>query len=171
MMRMYNFTAEVREALARAREEAGRLRHGYVGTEHLAMALLQPRSTAVSPLVAGLDRDALVAELERRAGTANEPPGMGPDRPYTSSSRRVLELAMRAAAARRDEAVGSEHLLFALLREQRGIGGQVLRAAGLEADAMGVSPRRSALDGPAIPRGPAGWLRRLLLLARLWPLD
>src|SRR5438034_1898038 len=59
----------------------------------------------------------------------------GPDLPYTSRAKKVLELAMSEARDLTHNYVGTEHLLLGLLREEKGIAAQVLSDAGINLDA------------------------------------
>lgn len=135
MVIAYNFTEDVRLALANAREEAKRLGHAYVGTEHLALSVLRSTSGIAAGLVATIDRAAVIAEIERLAGPGQTTSVQSVDLPYTSRGKRVLELAMREALELSHEEVDVEHLLLGLLREEKGIGAQALRGAGLEVGA------------------------------------
>src|SRR6266571_4715334 len=92
-MNGYNFTDRVRKVLQMAREEAARLHHEYVGTEHILLGLIR-------------EGEAVAA---------------GPDLPYTSRAKKVLELAMSEARELNHSYVGTEHLLLGLLREEKGI--------------------------------------------------
>jgi ATP-dependent Clp protease ATP-binding subunit ClpA len=76
----------------------------------------------------------------------------GPDLPYTSRAKKVLELAMTEARELDHSYVGTEHLLLGLLREEKGIAAQVLRDAGLELDAARAETRR--LLGAQLPPSP-----------------
>ena len=92
----YGFTERVRKALARAREEAFRLNHDYLGDGHILLGLLkEPEGRAVSVL-SGLGVDALEAlqrvEGSLSAGTSTISAG---ELPYTEGGKKVLEGAMR----------------------------------------------------------------------------
>jgi ATP-dependent Clp protease ATP-binding subunit ClpC len=129
----YNFTEGMRRSLAMAREEAIRLRHGYVGTEHILLAMLR-RDDGVAIAVfdaLDIDRDALRGSIERIIEPGKESRTTGPDLPYTNRAKKTLELAMAAARALSHSYVGSEHLLLGLLDEKQGIAAQVLNEAGL----------------------------------------
>jgi len=129
----FNFTERMRRTLALAREESARLRHEYVGTEHLLFGLLREGGGCAAAVLENLaiDRDGVARRLEQciRPGRASATPG--PDLPYTSRAKRVLEESMAEARELRHSFVGTEHLLLGLLREERGIAAQVLVAAGL----------------------------------------
>jgi putative membrane protein len=126
-MNGYSFTEDVRRALAVAREEAARLHHGYVSTEHILLGLIATRDQPGTKLLEalGIDIDALrqATESAVKHGMADR---TGPDLPYTSRAKKCLEFAMVEARDRRDSYVGTGHLLAGLLREEHGIAAQVM---------------------------------------------
>jgi ATP-dependent Clp protease ATP-binding subunit ClpC len=155
-MNGYNFTERVRKVLARAREEAVALRHEYVGTEHILLSLARGGGVAEATLQnLGVD----LVDLRQRILDAVKPgpadveglgagpvgildaiadsiglgrtPIRGPDLPYTSRAKKVLELAMSEARNLSHSYVGTEHLLLGVIREQQGIAAQILTSLGL----------------------------------------
>ena len=128
--------------LSEAREEAARLQHEYVGTEHLLLALVTDSSrnggTPLSPAgvvldMLGVNPDKMRAVLEQtvvRGRTATPEDQL----PYTSRAKAVLELAMAEARISRAGTVDTQHLLLAMLREGRGIAAQVLLDFGVTLD-------------------------------------
>ncbi|HEY5061996.1 MAG TPA: Clp protease N-terminal domain-containing protein [Gemmatimonadaceae bacterium] len=138
-MNGYNFTERVRKVLAMAREEAARLHHEYVGTEHVLLALAAEGegvgATALQNL--GADLDAIRDTIEEIIKKGQRGTLTGPDLPYTSRAKKVLELAMAEARELRHAYVGTEHLLLGLLREERGIAAQVLGDAGITIENVG----------------------------------
>jgi ATP-dependent Clp protease ATP-binding subunit ClpC len=81
---------------------------------------------------AGLDPEHARAEVERLVEHGEE---SGAARvPFTGRAKNVLELALREALSLSHNYIGVEHLLIALAREERGVGGRILREHGLEAD-------------------------------------
>jgi ATP-dependent Clp protease ATP-binding subunit ClpA len=131
-MNGYNFTERVRRVLALAREEAARLRHEYVGTEHILLALIRDDGGVAITALRSLNvepeslRDKLLAviKLGTQEGRAR------PDLPYTSRAKKVLELAMKQARELNHSYVGTEHLLLGLIDERKGIAAQILVDAG-----------------------------------------
>src|SRR5690348_14278469 len=134
-MNGYNFTERVRNVLAMAREESVRLRHEYVGTEHILLGLIREGEGVAATALQNLeiDLDELQAGIENvvKKGQAGN---TGPDLPYTSRAKKVLELAMTEARELNHTYVGTEHLLLGLVREQNGIGAQVLIERGVTSD-------------------------------------
>ncbi|HSA57460.1 MAG TPA: Clp protease N-terminal domain-containing protein [Gemmatimonadaceae bacterium] len=129
----FNFTEDVRRALARAREESVRLRHDYVGTEHILLALLHAGDSPAVQLLAdlGVDRGQVRAHLERSVKHGSSTQTLHGELPYTSRAKKILELAMTAAREGRSDYVGAEHLLLGVLREEKGIAAQILGVFGV----------------------------------------
>ncbi len=134
----FNFTERVRNVLAMARHEALRLRHEYVGTEHLLLALVRegdgPAMTVLWNLKANPDEIRQSVDKILLAGRSTAAGHL--DLPYTSRAKKVLELAIAEANDLKHLAVGTEHLLFGLVREDHGIAAQVLKAAGLTEESV-----------------------------------
>lgn len=129
----YNFTERVRKVLAMAREEAARLHHEYVGIEHMLLAIAREGEGVASAVLQNLsvDRDAIIALIEDTVKRGKATAAVGPDLPYTSRGKKVLELAMSEARSFSHSYVGTEHLLLGVLAEEKGIGAQVLNELGL----------------------------------------
>jgi len=133
------FSDRLRSVLSEAREEAARLQHEHVGTEHLLMALLSdtdrdggtpPSHAGVVLDVFGVDRSRMRRVLEQtvlrgRLPTADD------QLSYTSRAKAVLELAMAEARVSKAATVDTQHLLLGLVREERGIAAQVLLDFGV----------------------------------------
>jgi ATP-dependent Clp protease ATP-binding subunit ClpC len=128
----YNFTDRVRKVLALAREEAIRLQHDYVGTEHILLGLIREGEGVAAAVLANLAADLdelhrLVEENVRRGKSASNIPEL----PYTSRAKKVLEYAMAEARDLSHSYVGTEHLLLGLLREEKGLAAKVLGELGI----------------------------------------
>ena len=164
-MNGYNFTERVRHMLAMAREEAIGLHHEYVGTEHILLGLIREGEGVASAVLANLDIDATqIGDRIKgivKSGSADKQ--VGPDLPYTSRAKKVLELAMSEARQLRHSYVGTEHMLLGLLAEQKGIAAQVLNEAGLTIDKareetlrlLGTDPNDSRVGGGPLSTHPA----------------
>jgi ATP-dependent Clp protease ATP-binding subunit ClpA len=133
----YNFTERVRKVLAMSREEAVRLRHEYVGTEHILLGVIREgegvAATVLQNLSVELDDVQHRIEETVKRGTAGQT--TGPDLPYTSRAKKVLELSMSEARELNHSYVGTEHLLLGLIREEKGIAAQALNDFGVTLDA------------------------------------
>src|SRR4051812_24389406 len=132
-MNGYNFTERVRKVLAIAREEATRLRHEYVGTEHILLGLIGEGEGVAATVLQNLnvDLDLLRDTIETTVKWGKEGSVTGPDLPYTSRGKKVLELAMAHARELKHSYVGTEHLLLGLIAEGKGIAAQVLADYGV----------------------------------------
>ena len=136
-MNGYNFTERVRKVLAMAREEAARLHHEYVGTEHILLGLIREGEGVAAAVLQSLtvDLEEIQQKIEDTVKKGKAQQGTGPDLPYTSRAKKVLELAMSEARELNHSYVGTEHLLLGLLREEKGIAAQVLTDANVNLDA------------------------------------
>ncbi|HUG02250.1 MAG TPA: ATP-dependent Clp protease ATP-binding subunit [Longimicrobiales bacterium] len=151
----YNFTDRVRKVLAMAREEAIRLQHDYVGTEHILLGLIREGEGVAAAVLMNLNVDLEQVhervESEVRKGKATIALG---ELPYTSRAKKVLEYAMAEARDLSHSYVGTEHLLLGLLREERGIAAQVLNALGVTLEeARGQTQKLLGSDLDATPTG------------------
>ncbi len=128
----YNFTDRVRKVLAMAREEAIRLQHDYVGTEHILLGLIREGEGVAAAVLMKLtvDLDAIHEEVEESVRKGKATIALG-ELPYTSRAKKVLEYAMAEAREMSHSYVGTEHLLLGLLREEKGIAAQVLNSLGV----------------------------------------
>jgi len=127
------FTDRARKVMALANQEAQRLNHEYIGTEHILLALVKEGSgrgaTALKNL--GVDLKQLRRKIEKLVRSGPDIISMG-KLPQTLRAKRVVEYAIEEARALHHSYVGTEHLLLGLLRETDGIAAQVLRNLGLK---------------------------------------
>jgi ATP-dependent Clp protease ATP-binding subunit ClpC len=130
-----NFTPRIQQVLAVARKEAVRLKHNYVGTEHLLLGLiLLGEGVAVTVLKKrGLDLPAIGREVEKWVGHGPEARKVTNPR-YTPRVKKVLALAGRQAKALGHSYVGTEHLLLGLLQEGKGVAALVLKKHEVDFD-------------------------------------
>lgn len=154
----YNFTDELRQVLVRSRTEAIRLRHEYVGTEHMLLALIaEPDGVGVAVLnELDVRAESVQRLVEETVKKGNASLAADQSLPYTSRSKKVLELATTAARNLGDDYVGAEHLLLGLINEGRGIAAQVLSEMGATADRAGTAVLAMRGD---IERSPASDFR------------
>ena len=155
-MNGYNFTERVRKVLQMAREEAQRLHHEYVGTEHILLGLIREGEGVAAAVLQNLsvDLDDIQQKIEETVKKGKAGQTTAPDLPYTSRAKKVLELAMSEARELSHSYVGTEHLLLGLLREEKGIAAQVLTDAGVNLDAARAETLR--LLGTEMPSPGSG---------------
>ena len=126
-----NFTDRVRKVLSMAREEATRLRHDYVGTEHILLGLIREGEGVAAAILTNLnvDLEELRNRIEERVESGKS--DMTADEvPYTTRAKKVLEFSVAEARSLKHSYVGTEHLLLGLLREEGSVAGSVLHAHG-----------------------------------------
>src|SRR3984957_209065 len=154
-MNGYNFTERVRKVLAMAREEAARLHHEYVGTEHILLGLIREGEGVAAAVLQNMsvDLDEIQQKIEDTVKKGKAAQTTGPDLPYTSRAKKVLELAMSEARALNHSYVGTEHLLLGLVREEKGIAARGLTDAGVSLEAARAETLR--LLGTEMPQGGA----------------
>ena len=130
----YDFTNRVRGALIKAREDAQRRNHEYVGTEHLLLGLLAEEDAMVMDVLENLAANPMALQQTVEQRLTDGQPGRvksSTDLPYTARARVVLDQAIATAHEFGDGYVGTQHLLLGLIRETHGIAAQSLTAAGL----------------------------------------
>lgn len=151
-MHGYNFTERVRKVLAMAREEAAELRHANVGTEHILLALVHEGEGCACAVLEnlGLDLDQVRENVLQSVKPGDTP--TGPDLPYNSRAKKVLELSMSEARELNHSFVGTEHLLLGLLREMKGVAAQVLDHLGCTLEAARTETLR--IFGTETPTAP-----------------
>ena len=155
-MNGYNFTDRVRKVLQMAREEAARLHHEYVGTEHILLGLIREGEGVAAAVLSNLnvDLEEIQQKIEDSVKKGKAAAAAGPDLPYTSRAKKVLELAMSEARELNHSYVGTEHLLLGLLREEKGIAAQVLTDVGVNLEQARAETLR--LLGSEMPQPAAG---------------
>jgi ATP-dependent Clp protease ATP-binding subunit ClpC len=154
-MNGYNFTDRVRRVLQMAREDAARLHHEYVGTEHILLGLIREGEGVAAAVLTNLnvDLEEIQQKIEETVKKGKAAAAAGPDLPYTARAKKVIELAMMEARELNHAYVGTEHLLLGLLREEMGIAAQVLTDAGVTLEhARAETVRLLSTEMPSEPR-------------------
>jgi ATP-dependent Clp protease ATP-binding subunit ClpC len=126
------FTERARKVIILAREEAIRLGHNFVGTEHLLLGLIREGDGLAVAILKKLNVNiaAVKGEIEKivSAGSEFSPAG---EIPFTPQAKKVLEYAISEARSLGHNYIGTEHLLLGLIREGEGIASLVLRDFGV----------------------------------------
>jgi len=151
---MFNrFTERARKVIFLARDEAKRLDHDYLGTEHILLGLIREGegigATALQNL--GIDLARVRTEIEKAVGRGGGALFLG-QIPFTPRAKKVLELAVREARNLGHNYIGTEHLLLGLIKEAEGVAAQVLTNLG--ADLGKVKEEVASLLGTQVPSGP-----------------
>ncbi|MHB9155299.1 MAG: Clp protease N-terminal domain-containing protein, partial [Endomicrobiales bacterium] len=126
------FTDRVQRVIIIAQEEAKRLNHDYVGTEHILLGLVALGEGVAAKVLSniGVDLRRVRTEVEKLVGTGDNVMLLG-EIPFTPRAKKVLELAVEEAQNLGHTYVGTEHLLLGLLREEEGIAARVLENLGV----------------------------------------
>lgn len=129
------FTERAQKVLALALEEAVRLGHKDIGTEHVLLGLIREgEGIAAKALQAlGLGLDKIQSEVESLIGRAPEQPANTPNYTpnYTPRAKKVIELSMDEARKLGHTYVGTEHILLGLIREGEGIAARIMNNLGV----------------------------------------
>ena len=127
------FTERVRKVMYLAREEAGRLQHDYIGTEHLLLGIVREGEGIAASVLnnLGLDLDQIRQAVENMVSGSGGTLTVG-EIPFTPRAKRVLELAVEEARLLGHNYVGTEHLLLGLIREGEGVAARVLIDLGAD---------------------------------------
>ncbi len=140
------FSKRARKVLTMAQEEAQRLNHNYIGTEHLLLGLVkEDQGVAVKVLrELGVEPMQVVKAIERAVGKGDRPPYGKPT--LAPRTKRVIELSVEEARLMGHQYIGTEHLLLGLVREGEGIAVNVLRSLGVSLDKVRTATAKSLLE-------------------------
>jgi ATP-dependent Clp protease ATP-binding subunit ClpC len=147
------FTEQAKRALVRSQEEAQRLHHTHIGTEHLLLGLVRDGESVAAKVLARLGvapqqvRRAVEGGLER----GGLPVGGGAR--LTPGAKKAIELTVEEARRLGHDAIGTEHLLLGLVREEEGRPAGVLERLGVQVEQVRREVLR--LAGGGSPPRPA----------------
>ncbi len=143
------FTQRARRVLSLAQEEAERLNHSYIGSEHVLIGLMREEGGVAGRVLRelGLDLGRVQAMVERLSG------GAGTRTPFTKielspSTKRVLELAVEEARRMGQHYISTEHLLLGLARQNEGLAIDVLRKFGVSTEQIRRHTRKLLKENP-----------------------
>ncbi len=155
------FTQRARRVLSLAQEEAERLNHSYIGSEHVLIGLLREEGGVAGRVLRelGLDTTRVQAMVDRLAG------GPGTRTPFTKtelspSTKRVLELAVEEARRMGQHYISTEHLLLGLARQNEGLAIDVLRKFGISPEQIRRQTKRMLKESPVAAGEPKTQTRR-----------
>ncbi|MES3629298.1 MAG: ATP-dependent Clp protease ATP-binding subunit [Longimonas sp.] len=123
-----NFSNRVRDVISYSREEAIRLGHDYIGTEHLLLGIIREGEGIAIKILRNLGCDLLklkksVEETVRSQGGALSVGNI----PLTKQAEKVLKITYLEAKLYKSDVIGTEHLLLSLLRDNENIAAQILQ--------------------------------------------
>ncbi len=154
MMNENKFSPRAEEALRLAQESAEEMGHGYVGSEHLLLGLMQEEEGIAHRVLTefGLTEDMIRGIISRSVGTGIT---AAPSQGLTPRAKSVVELAVSEAMRSGSGYIGTEHLLMGLLREGNNMGLRILRTVGVDPRKMYSSLAKKLNEAPKMS-GTAG---------------
>ncbi len=122
-----NFSSRVQMVIQFSREEALRLGHDYIGTEHLLLGLIREGEGIAVEILRnlGCDLDEIKRSVEDSVKPSGETMTIG-NIPFTKRAEKILKMAYVEAEKYKSDIIGTEHLLLALVKEKDGVAAQVL---------------------------------------------
>ena len=138
------FSNRVKEVISLSREEAIRLGHDYIGTEHLLLGMIREgEGTAIALLKKlGVSIDELKYSIEQATrNTASPNTNITGSIPLTKQTEKVLKITYLEAKIFKSDIIGTEHLLLSILRDEDNISSQTLAKFNVNYEAI-----RDSLD-------------------------
>lgn len=126
------FTENAQKIILIAQEEAKRLNHDYVGTEHILLGLCALEGTMSNKILTtlGVTFRKVRLEIEKMVGIGDTIMLLG-EIPFTPRAKKVLELSVEESQLLNSDYIGTEHILLGLIREEEGMAGKILSNLGL----------------------------------------
>ena len=130
------FSDSARRVVVLAQEEARKLNHNYIGTEHLLLGLIQEgEGIAARALEAvQVNLDTVRSQVVEIIGRGSTPPSG--HIPFTPRAKKVLELSLREALQLGHNYIGTEHIMLGLIREGEGVAAKVLVKLGVDLERL-----------------------------------
>ncbi len=127
-----NFTEKARIAINKAHEAACTMGHGYIGSEHLLLGIIDEGTGVGAKILdnAGVKREAIYDKIKELMGE-NPPLPKHTELALTPRSKRILELAAMEARAMGHGYIGTEHILVGIIKDGDGVGANVLASSGV----------------------------------------
>ena len=131
------FTENAQKIILIAQEEAKRLNHDYVGTEHILLGLSAIDGTVSHKILSGLGVTfrKVRQEIEKMVGIGDTIMLLG-EIPFTPRAKAVLEFSVEESQILGTEHIGTEHILLGLIHEEEGMAGKILENLGLSLPAI-----------------------------------
>jgi ATP-dependent Clp protease ATP-binding subunit ClpC len=126
------FTDRARRVVVLAQEEARRLDHNYIGTEHVLLGLVREGEGVAAMALSSLDisLDEVRRQVEENIGRGQAAPSG--HIPFTPRAKKCLELGLREALQLGHNYIGTEHILLGVLRLGEGVAVEVLQNLGAD---------------------------------------
>ncbi len=146
--KMERFTQRARRVLSLAQEEAERLQHNYIGTEHLLLGLIREEGGVAGRVLRelGLEQRRVEELVERMTRASTRTSTVQPE--LSPGTKRVLELAVDEARRMGHHYIGTEHLLLGLVRLTEGVAIDILKRLGVSPEEVRRQTRRVLQESP-----------------------
>ena len=130
------FSDSARRVVVLAQEEARKINHNYIGTEHLLLGLIQEGEGIAARALESMhvELDAVRSQVVEIIGLGSTPPSG--HIPFTPRAKKVLELSLREALQLGHNYIGTEHIMLGLLREGEGVAAKVLVKLGVDLERL-----------------------------------
>jgi ATP-dependent Clp protease ATP-binding subunit ClpC len=127
------FSDRVKRVMQLAREEAARLGHNYIGTEHLLLGIIREGKGSATTVLQnlGLNLENIKQSIDDYVASSGGSMTMG-EVPFTPRAKQILEIAANEAKEMKSQFVKTCHLLLALLKDKDGVAAQILAAFGVD---------------------------------------
>ncbi|MGQ9625493.1 MAG: ATP-dependent Clp protease ATP-binding subunit [Anaerolineae bacterium] len=147
------FTKRARKVLSMAQEEAQRLNHSYIGTEHLLLGLIRDENGVAVRVFRelGLDPRRVREMVERTVGRGTRPNLSKIT--LTPHTKQVIELAFEEARRLGHHYISTEHLLLGLMRAGDGMAVNILRSLGVSTESVRSYTSRMLMENPITRTG------------------
>ena len=145
---MERFTQRARRVLSLAQDEAERLQHNYIGTEHLLLGLIREEGGVAGRVLRelGLEQRRVEELVERMTRASTRTSTVQPE--LSPGTKRVLELAVDEARRMGHHYIGTEHLLLGLVRLTEGVAIDILKRLGVSPEEVRRQTRRVLQESP-----------------------
>ncbi|KUO61561.1 Clp protease ClpC [bacterium BRH_c32] len=157
-----NFSERVQEVIRLSREEALRMGHDYIGTEHLLLGIIREGQGVAVRIIRNLEVDLIKLKkaIEDTVRTAGGTLTIG-NIPLTKQAEKVLKITQIESKIYKSDVIGTEHILLSLLRDEDNIATQILHQFNLTYDAAraelnNILSARAGLGDKAAPQSPFG---------------
>ena len=150
--KLERFTQRAQRVLRLAQEEAERMSHNYIGTEHLLLGLMREENGVAAQVLGrlGVQPQRVTDMIQRITGPGRRTSQSKID--LTPRTKRVIELAVEEAHKLGHHYIGTEHLLLGLARQGDGVAIDILRQLSISPEQIRRETTRAIQENP-VPAG------------------
>ncbi len=147
------FSAGAQKVVLISQEEAKKLNHDYVGTEHLLLGLAYAQGEISSKILKdlGVSGDKIKQEIEQLIGVGDNLVVLA-DIPFTPRAKKVLEHSFEEAQMLDQNIIGTEHILLGITSEDEGVAATILSNFGITREIIRTAVLKEITSGGALKR-------------------